>query len=691
MSTEINTAVENMEAEEKRFDVLWLVSSGLVTLIAIFLRFFWLGLKPFHHDEGVNGFFLTNLFRDGVYKYDPANYHGPTLYYISLAFTKIFGLETLPVRWSVAIFGVMTVVLALFLKRYIGKIGALFAALFLALSPGMVFISRYFIHEMLFVFFSLAVVVAMLFFIEKRKAGIFATGWMTLLLLVCFLPSTLNLAGAIAGQNTTALWSLRAGFFILESILVFLVMRMLLAWNNGTPIYLLLASASVVLLFATKETGFITIGTMLIACVCVWIWRGLIRVDLIEKNKYVFLFLGHLAVFAGAFYYIAKITEGAKGFYETFVPADTNKPQQFWIVAAIAGTATAAFAAWVVSLARLGKEDGGLTEPVELTWSSFRGKLGAGPDMMLLMAASAVVFIYVGVLFFSSFFTYWGGVGGALQAYLEWGKTGTKDHTQNGTLAYVRWLAREEAVIIILSVLGTLIAFLKPKHRFAMFAGLWGFGLFIAYTIIPYKTPWLALSFLLPMCIIAGYAIGELFRANNILQKVLGGILAVTATGVLVFQTYELNFVRYDDNDMPYIYAHTSREFLEMIRQIEYYAEKSGRGREATIEIVSPDYWPMVWYMRDYKKANFHGALVDANTSEMIVAKTHDQDEEVIKRYSAHYKYIGTYALRPGVDLMLLVKKDLADRNAKDLYMIEGAAPAARPELPPPAVKDLPQ
>lgn len=673
MSVETNIPEEiNVESEEKRLDIIWLVSSGLVTAIAIFLRFFWLGLKPFHHDEGVNGFFLTTLFREGVYKYDPANYHGPTLYYVTLAFTKVFGLETLPVRWSVAIFGVLTVVLALFLKRYIGKIGALFAALFLALSPGMVYISRYFIHEILFVFFSLAVVVAMLFFVEKRKAGIFAIGWMTLLLLICFLPSTLNLAGAIAGQNTTALWSLRAGFFIIEAILVFLVMRMLLAWNNGTPIYLLLASASVILLFATKETGFITIGTMLIACVCIWMWRGLIRVDLVEKNKYVFIFLGHLVVLAGALYYRAKITEGAKLFYETFLP--DGKPQQFWVFTGIVAVMVAAFAAWIVFLIRLDKDDGTpLDEPIELTWSSLRNKLGGAPDLWLLIASAAVIFIYVGVLFFSSFFTHWDGVAGSVKAYLEWGKTGSKDHTQNGVLAYVRWLWRVEAVIIILSVLGTLIAVFKAKHRFAMFTGLWGFGLFAAYTIIPYKTPWLALSFLLPMCIISGYALRELLRSANIANKILGGFLAAIATGVLVFQTYELNFVRYDDNDMPYIYAHTSREFLEMIKQIEYYAEKSKRGRDATIEIVSPDYWPMVWYMRDYKKANFHGNLIDANVAEMIVAKTHDQDDEVIRRYSAHYKYVGTFALRPGVDLVLLVKKDLADPNAKELYTIESA------------------
>ena len=174
----VKGAEDPADAAKEPVDIGWLLNSAAITAVAAFLRFYWLDLKPFHHDEGVNGFFLTTLFRSGTYHYDPANYHGPTLYYIALAFAKVFGLETIPVRSSVAIFGVLTVVLTLFLKRYLGKIGTLSAALFLALSPGMVYISRYFIHEMFFVFCSLAFVVAIVYFIDKRKAGPFAAVWM---------------------------------------------------------------------------------------------------------------------------------------------------------------------------------------------------------------------------------------------------------------------------------------------------------------------------------------------------------------------------------------------------------------------------------------------------------------------------------------------------------------------------------
>jgi len=52
-------------------------------------------------------------------------------------------------------------------------------------------------------------------------------------------------------------------------------------------------------------------------------------------------------------------------------------------------------------------------------------------------------------------------------------KTGSKDHTQNGALAYIRWGMKVEAGVLIVSALGALIALLKGRQRFAMFTALW--------------------------------------------------------------------------------------------------------------------------------------------------------------------------------------------------------------------------
>jgi predicted membrane-bound mannosyltransferase len=749
------------DSEPEKTDYLWILCCGLITAVASFLRFFWLELKPLHHDEGVNGYFLTTLFRSGEYKYDPANYHGPDLYYLALAFSKTFGLNTLSIRSSVAIFGVLTVVLAFFLKKYIGKTGSLFAAFFLALSPGMAYISRYFIHEILFVFFSFGVVLAILFFIEKRKAGIGAIIWASLLLLVCFLPSALNLANVLGGENTTVLWILRAAFFLIEAGLVFFVMRVLLSWNEGQPVYLILASASAVLLFATKETAFITLGTMAIACVCVLVWRKINSAEGFAKNKLGLFMAFNLVVLIMSAVGYKLIKDGLKSLYENFSAVAADDPAQMYVFYGILALIAAAGIAWLTFVfVNRNQTETEISEDTQLTWTRFREKLAASGtwefvmvksalggaviaivwlfvryaidlliawkadktltsaldkiiltkvdfwilaaaffclalaaiiwlrkkpqkislDLVLMLGVMIIVFLYVGALFFSSFFTYPEGLQKAFEAYAIWTKTGKTDHTQNGNWAYVRWGMFIEAPILILSALGVLIAMFKARHRFAMFTALWAFGLFAAYTVIPYKTPWLALSFLLPMCIIAGYAVNELVTSKNIGLKILGGISAILATCILAFQTYDINFVRYDSDRMPYIYAHTRREFLDLIRQIEYYADKSGQGKQAKIEIVSPDYWSMPWYMNDYPNAVFQGKPVDANSAEMIVAKKDEQDAEIVSRYAARYKYIGTYPLRPGVDLVLLVRKDLADSDAQDIYQVFGEPLTVTPD-----------
>lgn len=565
--------------ESERF---WRVGQVLVLATAIFLRFYDLWLKPFHHDEGVNGFFLLNLFRNGVYKYDPSNYHGPTLYYFAEASSLLFGLNDFAVRFVPALFGVLIVVMILSLRRFLGTAGTLAAAAFIALSPGMIYISRYFIHEMQFVFFTFAVAVCIVKFIERDTASKTALAAIFCLLLVCLLPGTLNFANVIGGASEQMRIVARVGFFVLECGIVFLLVRSLANWNNGKPIYLLLAAASVALTFATKETAFISFGTMLIAALCIAIWRKIVRPN-----------------------------------------------------------------------------DAGWREPVDLSFKNFADAFGSVPNAIALTALGAVLFAYVGALFFSSFFTYNAGVAGAFEAYAFWTKTGTKDHAHS-IFAYLKWAFAIEAALVSLAALGALIAIIKAKHKFAMFAALWAFGLLAAYSLIPYKTPWLAVNFLLPMGLSAGYAINKLAVSRQSWQRAAAIILTAIGCATLVYQSIELNFFKYDDNSKPYVYAHTVRDVFALTNEIERVAAKSGKGKDAAIIIAAPDYWSLPWYLRDYKNAAFYGEIYPSSTAEMVIGSA-TEAPELEDEYSAHYTLTKTFTLRPGVELMLYVRRDLIE------------------------------
>jgi predicted membrane-bound mannosyltransferase len=643
-------------------DKFWRIGVWSVMSVAVVLRFLWLALKPFHHDEGVNGLFMLTLFRDGVYKYDPSNYHGPSLYYFALFSTYIFGLNDFAVRLVTVVFGVLTVALIFSLRRYLGTIGTLFAASLVALSPGLTYFSRYFIHEILLVFFTLAVVICILKFWENARPEKFSIGAMSIVLFVCLLPIALQTASALSGENQLSQYVMRFVMIVLSIAVVYLAMLKLLKWDEGRPIYLLLASASAVMTFATKETSFIALGTMLIAlgCLAFWLKMSADKTNGVKKrrNALLALFSGLLLLIV---YFNADVFAGIGWFYSTYF-VNANRKEQPLILLAVIALLIASVEVW----RRYFKEtrqniasEASFEEPHKLSYQTFAVRLRNSPNSSALIFLGAVLFAYLGIVFFSSFFTYEKGIGAAFEAYNIWTKTGTKDHAQNGTWAYLKWLLVMESPLLIIGALGSLMAFWKARHRLAMFCALWAFGLFAAYTIIPYKTPWIAINFALPMALIAGYAINELANGKIKWQRTAAKLLAGLAIAICAYQTVELNFFRYDDEQRPYVYVHSLRSMSEMVAEIEQVSERAGTRKETTIVITSPDYFPLPWTLHDYKKVGFYGAMTKVPTAEIIVGGA-KQLNELERDYAATHQFTGTYTLRPGVDLLLYIRKDLA-------------------------------
>jgi uncharacterized protein (TIGR03663 family) len=127
--------------------------------LATFLRFFLLGIKPPHFDEGINGWFVDQTLHNGFYRYDPTNYHGPLHFYVLLLSQTLFGRNVLALRLPVVLVSIGCVWLTLKFEPFVGRVVSRLAALAMAVSPGFVFYGRYSIHEVWILFFT------MLFFI----------------------------------------------------------------------------------------------------------------------------------------------------------------------------------------------------------------------------------------------------------------------------------------------------------------------------------------------------------------------------------------------------------------------------------------------------------------------------------------------------------------------------------------------
>jgi uncharacterized protein (TIGR03663 family) len=517
----------------------WQISALVILLIAAVLRLYDLNLVPLHHDEGVNGNFLVLLVRKGVYVYDPANYHGPTLYYFAALWPWIvrvlfgksamdsYGLTTVAVRLVPALFGVATIALVFSLRRWLGAIATLTAALLLALSPGHVYLSRYFIHEMHFAFFTLGIVVACLYFYEYRNAY-----------------------------------------------------------------FLMLASASASLLFATKETAMISIVVLMIAFGMTLFYMYLTREKTSRK---------------------ARI-----------------RPQR--------------------QQGRIG---------------AFIEELG-GPTMGVVYGGLAVVvFAGLWVAFYSSFFTNAKGIADSFKTFEIWTKTGTDAHVKP-LYQYFIWLFAQEGPLLVLGVMGAgavlLTAILSKRANYlALFSALWAFGLIAAYSLVPYKTPWLALNFLVPLALVAGYAFQMIYEFDK-RQLRLVLVLVFVPVCISAYQTLDLNFKNYDNDNSyyVYVYAHTTRGLLDLVKEIDRIAKDQG-GSTTGITIVSPDYWPLPWYLRNYTRVGYYGQM--APSTEPIIIANENQKPVMDANFNEVYRQVGsgnsvgTFDLRPGVRLLLYERR----------------------------------
>ena len=138
----------------------------LIVLGALLFRLLLLDVRPMHHDEANQAVKFGNLLENGEYRYDRNDHHGPSLYYLTLPFawissgTAFASINEFTLRLVPVAFGVGMILLLFLLKGGLSLEASVFAGLFAAISPSMVFYSRYYIQEMLLVFFILGAIIA---------------------------------------------------------------------------------------------------------------------------------------------------------------------------------------------------------------------------------------------------------------------------------------------------------------------------------------------------------------------------------------------------------------------------------------------------------------------------------------------------------------------------------------------------
>jgi len=516
--------------------------------------------RPMHADEAVQAELFRRLWQHGRYKYNPDEFHGPTLNYSTLASTWISRpatfAETTETTYRIVpvLFGAGLVLVLWLLADALGRPTTLCAAVLMAISPAMVFYSRYYIHETLLVFFSL---------------------------------------GAIA-----------------------------LAWRyvrSGKLAWCVAAGVCVGLMQATKETAVLSYAAAVMATACAVLWgrllRGCERMGLVPGSC------------------LEKAEKD--GLSSAPVPIPSQLPAV----------------------------GSGEDFPCKPWWH-----LGLGLAAALLVA----------VLLFSSFFTNLRGPLDGVLTYLPWlrraGGESPHVHPWYFYLCRLAWWRVgqgprwSEGLILALAVGGLVFALFSRRSlrsiasvafvRWLAFYTLW---LTAAYSVIPYKTPWCLLQFLLGMILLAGVGSVALVRVvPTIPLKTIVTLLMVGAAGQLAWQSYRASFVMPADRENPYVYVHTLPDIKRFANDMQQITGATSAGRRLTIKVIwnDPYRWPLPWYLRQFEHVESSIGLPE-DPSAPIVISSPEFDEQLTEKLRKTHRMTSLYGIRPNVLAQLWVRDDV--------------------------------
>jgi uncharacterized protein (TIGR03663 family) len=486
---------------DRRLDFLFFVSLAAIVAVGVWLRVEHLTLKPLHHDESVNGWFTLRLSWWNVYKYRPADYHGPLLYYINLFFFKLLGPGEFALRLGTVIAGSSLPIAVLVFRRYLGRVGCLVAATLLALSPDIVYFSRTNIHEIYLLLFTILFVGMATRYLEEpsHRLGVLTA-------VVCALS------------------------------------------------------------FATKETTVIS-GACIVGGAA-------------------------LALVAGRPH-----------------PSD------------LFGT-------------KSGRD---------VLTTAFRGNRRT-------WIHGSIAFGVITLLLFSSFFTYWYGIGGFFQAFVEWFKHGVGGRNQSKSYDYfvtvlqwaMLWLPYAAAPVALLAIVA--------RRRIGLFLLGWTILAGIAYSLIPYKTPWCSLNIELPLILLLAWGSHEAMevvsdRSLHIAARLVALIavpIPLAAAPAMVGQVRDVSADTYDDDDVPYVFVQTKRgvfECVDWLLDVERY--RPGRiddqgPRVVNLGAKNPIRWYTLTRGWDYHRTEYVSDEVTAEQvkdADVVIAtsKDHTMVEAVVE------------------------------------------------------------
>ena len=254
------------------------------------------------------------------------------------------------------------------------------------------------------------------------------------------------------------------------------------------------------------------------------------------------------------------------------------------------------------------------------------------------------------VFFYSGNFLNPPGLLGPFQALFEWTKTGTAGNGHEketyDLLPFLNYywlalLARYEWPALIGLVWSVRYAW--PGPAVPRLLAILGGGVLLAYSLVPYKTPWCIAAIMWPWFIFFGAAVMAAgHRWTNLLAAfVLAASLA---------QAVRLNFFRFEADDEPYVYVQTYRAMGDFTGPLLELAAADPRRAHIPGAIYLESYYPLPWVLGAFPNIGYHGGTVP---KELPAAQFHvieaEKADELRGKLGGGYEEL-RFQVRSGVD-----------------------------------------
>jgi hypothetical protein len=146
-----------------------------------------------------------------------------------------------------------------------------------------------------------------------------------------------------------------------------------------------------------------------------------------------------------------------------------------------------------------------------------------------------------------------------------------------------------------------------------------------------------------------------------------GLVIVLLAAGIFNLGTQSLRGISNFDADPrnPYVYAHTSRDYLNMVKRIEDISSIDPDGQNLLIKVIAGPYetWPLPWYLRGFGHTGYWTEVKDSgNLSDVPVIVASMEFLEKIAPLIETSHLSEFYGLRPDVLISLHIRKDLWER-----------------------------